>query len=216
MYVITKRFFGQKSTWLAVLIFFSMPMISTLASWAYNDLALAFYQLASLYAVMRWRLGDWEIERLASDDLQTPSPTKIQNPKSKIQNHHWLFLSGIFAGLAMGLKYTSFVTPTLITILIIWTTLRSALRSTNSQLLTTDYRFTNHLPSSPSLSPPSSSPPPGTSRIGPLPVIRSTPFSTASLAGNFGANFGQPGMPPPEQASAFDLAPCWPYPGCSP
>jgi len=39
--------------WPRCLVLLSMAMIVTLASWAYNDLTLAFYQMAALYAYLR-------------------------------------------------------------------------------------------------------------------------------------------------------------------
>ena len=59
----------------------SLPM---LASWPYADMALAYYAVATLYAIT--------INRIA--------PTAA-----------WLRVAGIMAGLAMGVKYTSFVVP---------------------------------------------------------------------------------------------------------
>jgi len=59
----------------------SLPM---LASWPYADMALAYYAVAALYAIT--------INRM--------TPTAA-----------WLRVAGIMAGLAMGVKYTSFVVP---------------------------------------------------------------------------------------------------------
>ncbi|WP_420628306.1 glycosyltransferase family 39 protein [Candidatus Leptofilum sp.] len=84
---------NKKSGWTAVLILISMPMVLNLGAQAYNDLPLAFYQVAALVALLRWRQAE-----------QTG----------------WLLLSGVFAGLAMGLKYTSFVTPLLLAGTVIW------------------------------------------------------------------------------------------------
>jgi len=109
VYIVARRLLGQKVAWPAVLILASMPMLGTLSTWAYNDLALAFYQLASLYAVINYQLS-----------ITNEQNSGIQNPKSKIQNRNWLILSGLFAGLAMGLKYTSFITPLVVVLLIVW------------------------------------------------------------------------------------------------
>ncbi|MBK8903296.1 MAG: glycosyltransferase family 39 protein [Anaerolineaceae bacterium] len=84
---------NKKSGWTAVLVLISMPMVLNLGTQAYNDLPLAFYQVAALVALLRWRQHE-----------QTG----------------WLVLSGVFAGLAMGLKYTSFVTPLLLAGTVIW------------------------------------------------------------------------------------------------
>lgn len=78
--------------WTAVLLLFTLPMLLQLAPVTYNDLALAFTILAALYAYIRWREGE---------------------------NGRWLLLSGIFSGLAMSLKYTSFIAPTMIGLLLI-------------------------------------------------------------------------------------------------
>ena len=114
VYIVTRRFLGQKAAWPAVLILASMPMLGTLAGWAYNDLALAFYQLAALYALINHQSP---ITNAQNGDPSSPKP---ETRNLKPQNPNWLVLSGIFAGLAMGLKYTSFITPVVIVLLIFW------------------------------------------------------------------------------------------------
>ena len=84
---------AKQNGWTAVLILISMPMVLNLGAQAYNDLPLAFYQVGALVAILRWRQQE-----------QTS----------------WLILSGLFAGLAMGLKYTSFVTPLLLAGTVFW------------------------------------------------------------------------------------------------
>ena len=59
----------------------SLPM---LASWAYADMALVYYAVAALYAY-----------------------TLCETTENMV----WLRITGIMAGLAMGVKYTSFVVP---------------------------------------------------------------------------------------------------------
>ncbi|HFE67310.1 MAG TPA: phospholipid carrier-dependent glycosyltransferase, partial [Chloroflexi bacterium] len=93
VYTITTRSLQLSSGWTAVLLLFATPMFMLLAPWAYNDLALAFVTLGSLYAYLQWRqTGNWR----------------------------WLLLSGLFSGLALSFKYTSFILPLLIGLLIIW------------------------------------------------------------------------------------------------
>lgn len=82
-----------KNGWTAVLIFISMPMVLNLGAQAYNDLPLAFYQVAALVALLRWR---------------------------QAEQSGWLSLSGVLAGLAMGLKYTSFVAPLVLAGAVVW------------------------------------------------------------------------------------------------
>ena len=115
VYLTARRFLGRKAAWPAVLLFASMPMVSALAGWAYNDLALAYFQLACLYSVIRY---------LLSPSALRHSPLAIRHSPFA-----WLILSGIFAGLAMGLKYTSFVTPLTLTGLIVWYACRDTRRT---------------------------------------------------------------------------------------
>ncbi|MCB9098298.1 MAG: hypothetical protein H6632_02075 [Anaerolineales bacterium] len=107
VYMTARRFLGPKSAWPAVVILASMPMLGTLAGWAYNDLALAFYQLASLYAVLCF------LQLAKSGQRSAVSGRQLSI----------IALSAIFAGLAMGLKYTSFVTPVVVGLLLLWNAL---------------------------------------------------------------------------------------------
>jgi hypothetical protein len=80
----TRTLWGDLTAWWALMFLISMPSVLLLAAWAYTDMALTFYGLATLYCL--W-LG-------------------MEN-----NNSRWWIVSGIFAGLAMGIKYTSFVIP---------------------------------------------------------------------------------------------------------
>ena len=67
-----------------LLLVTAIPSLPMLASWAYADMALVYYAIAALYSITL----------------------------HKSQQHTaWLYAAGIFAGLAMGVKYTSFVLP---------------------------------------------------------------------------------------------------------
>ena len=68
----------------ALLLAASIPSLPILASSAYADMALIFYSLATLYSLTSYR----------SNNTIT-----------------WLSIAGTTAGLAMGVKYTSFTTP---------------------------------------------------------------------------------------------------------
>ena len=94
VYTVTVNSLKLDSGWTAVLLLFATPMVLLLAPWTYNDLALSFVILGLLYAYLRWR----EI----------------------VENEHWLLLSGIFSGLAMSFKYTSFIAPLMVGLLLIW------------------------------------------------------------------------------------------------
>ena len=68
----------------ALLLLAAIPSLPMLTSWAYADLALVFYALATLYAVTRYA------------------------PAGSLA---WLRIAGVMAGLAMAVKYTSFTVP---------------------------------------------------------------------------------------------------------
>ncbi len=100
-YAIARRL-GVKNGWTAVLFLLAMPMTLTLATWAYNDLALAFYQVAAVTAAVRG----------------TAVPGTVSGERGASRG--WLVLGGVMAGLSMGLKYTSFVAPVTIVLLLVW------------------------------------------------------------------------------------------------
>lgn len=78
------RLWNERIGWLSVLILVSMPSLPLVASWAYTDFALACYSVATLYAVWRWR---------------------------DTGGDRWIIVAGFVAGMAMGVKYTSFIVP---------------------------------------------------------------------------------------------------------
>jgi hypothetical protein len=98
VYLLARRHVGPAYGWRAVLLYAGTPMVAILGGWAYNDLALAFYQIAALYALFNW--------------IETP-------------RRAWLALSGILCGFALGLKYTAFVCPLALSLLLAWHLLRT-------------------------------------------------------------------------------------------
>lgn len=90
-----RRLWGDLPAWWALTLLVSMPSLSTLASWAYTDLALVFFGVAMLYT-------------LSYGQEQA--------------NVRWWRVSAVCAGMAMGVKYTSFVLPvTAVLLIIAWT-----------------------------------------------------------------------------------------------
>ncbi len=81
VYRLSRRWQGREAAGWSLLLLAAMPMVAVLAAWAYNDLALAFYQVAALYGLLAWQ----ETKRWG-----------------------WLRASGVLSGLALGLKYTAF------------------------------------------------------------------------------------------------------------
>jgi hypothetical protein len=91
----TRRLWDDLSAWWALTFMVSMPSLLLLASWAYTDMALVFFGVAMLYTLSYGR-------------EQTDT--------------RWWSLSAISAGMAMGVKYTSFVLPVTAVLLIsAWT-----------------------------------------------------------------------------------------------
>ena len=80
----TRRLWGDLTAWWALILMISMPSLLLLASWAYTDMALTFFGVAMLYTLTYGR--------------------EKTDPR-------WWRLSAISAGMAMGVKYTSFVMP---------------------------------------------------------------------------------------------------------
>lgn len=81
---------ASKTAWWSLAVLISMPSLPWISSWAYTDIALVFFCLASLYTI--WKLND---------------------------ANQWMIVSGLFAGMAMGIKYTSFILPVFCVILIV-------------------------------------------------------------------------------------------------
>ncbi len=79
-----RQAWNDSIAWDAVAILLTMPSLLWLASWAYTDYALTFSGIAALYSIWKWR---------------------------GTENKKWIMIGGIMAGLAMGMKYTSFVIP---------------------------------------------------------------------------------------------------------
>jgi hypothetical protein len=67
-----------------LLLLAAMPALPLLASWAYADMALAYYSVAALFAYVRYRT------------------TRV---------NHWLAIMAIMSGFAISVKYTAFVVP---------------------------------------------------------------------------------------------------------
>lgn len=82
IYAFSRTFFGRIQASLSILIFFSMPSIVFIMSFAFNDLGLTYYVILSVYAMLTW---------------------------IRINDRGWLILSGVMVGLAMGVKYVGII-----------------------------------------------------------------------------------------------------------
>jgi hypothetical protein len=110
VYRLANRHLGDRLGWGAVVALYATPMVAVLAGWAYNDLALAFFQVAALYAVLNG-LDHSSLMSSAHDAQSVPCDSV-----------RWFLVAGGLAGLALGLKYTSFVCPVILVVLIVWNT----------------------------------------------------------------------------------------------
>ncbi|MDD2922436.1 MAG: glycosyltransferase family 39 protein [Anaerolineales bacterium] len=89
-----RQVWSDAIAWDAVAIVLTMPSLLWLASWAYTDYALTFSGVAALYAIWKWR---------------------------NAEDKKWIAIGGVMAGLAMGMKYTSFVIPLVcVALIFIW------------------------------------------------------------------------------------------------
>ena len=90
----TRRLWSDLTAGWALILLISTPSLLLLATWAYTDLALIFFGLAMLYTLAYGK--------------------EHNEPR-------WWTVSAISAGMAMGVKYTSFVMPvTAILLIAIW------------------------------------------------------------------------------------------------
>jgi len=80
IYSFSRKHFTGHVPLLATVLFTSIPTAVVIATWAYVDLALAFYEFIAFFALMNW----------------------FDAPGEK----RWLLMAGVFSGMAMSVKYT--------------------------------------------------------------------------------------------------------------
>lgn len=102
IFLLAKRYLSPKAGWWSLALVWSMPMVWVVMGWAYADLGLVFYELLAFFALLNW-LGSKEGK--------------------------WLLLSGALSGFAMGVKYTAFVAPLSLAILILYQGVRERQRA---------------------------------------------------------------------------------------
>jgi hypothetical protein len=93
LYSFARRFLRSETPLLASAIYLSAPSLVVISTWAYVDLGLAFYLLATFYTLIVW---------------------------TQSRKWSWLILSGAFAGLLLGVKYTAVITPLTLALILIW------------------------------------------------------------------------------------------------
>ncbi len=93
LYALVRRYFDPRIAWLSVAILVGSPVVTGQLSWAYVDIALMYFALAAVYAVLRWQ---------ETDEVR------------------WLWVAGVFGGLAMGVKYTGVATVGALCLFTLW------------------------------------------------------------------------------------------------
>ncbi|MGB9299386.1 MAG: phospholipid carrier-dependent glycosyltransferase [Anaerolineae bacterium] len=93
LFSFARRHLQSRMPWLAPVIYVSAPSIVLVSTWAYVDLGLAFYTFAAFYGFITW---------------------------TGLRDSHWLVVTGILSGFALGVKYTAVLTPIVLGFLVIW------------------------------------------------------------------------------------------------
>ena len=85
--------------------------------------------VVEFYSTTDPKLYNWNLSEIINNRIVKNNLDFIKNSQNAkvFQQYLIKFPDGIFAGLAMGLKYTSFVTPLVIVGLIIWVSYRQSL-----------------------------------------------------------------------------------------
>lgn len=104
IFLLAKRYLSSKVGWWSLALVWSMPMVWVVMGWAYVDLGLVLYELLALFALLNW---------LGSKDGK------------------WLLLSGALSGFAMGVKYTAFVAPLSLALIILYQGVRERQRASS-------------------------------------------------------------------------------------
>ncbi len=94
IYSFSRKHFAGHVPLLATVLFTSIPTAVLIATWAYVDLALAFYEFMAFFALMNW----------------------FDHPKEK----QWLLVAGVLCGMAMSVKYTGVTALIVLSVLILF------------------------------------------------------------------------------------------------
>jgi len=104
IFSLCKRYFSHLVGIIACAIFYSIPLVA-MNSWvAGNDVALSYFLILSMYALINY----------------FSSKSSSTNGTNDTKKSKWFILSAIFSGIGMGSKYTGVFTLFGIVLLIIW------------------------------------------------------------------------------------------------
>ncbi|MDI6735041.1 MAG: glycosyltransferase family 39 protein [bacterium] len=93
IYALARRYFGQRTAYWSILAFCSMPLAVFVATVAFNDFSLTFYEILAVYAFINW---------------------------SHEKKHGWLLVCGLMCGLAIGTKYFGGFCFIILSLSILW------------------------------------------------------------------------------------------------
>jgi hypothetical protein len=88
IYLFAKRYFSGKVGIVAALIFYTCPVIVWFSGVGKSDLGSDFYTFLTVFAFLRWRLGQ--------DDSQR---------EARVRRQGWLLLSAVLCGIAIHVSY---------------------------------------------------------------------------------------------------------------
>ncbi len=104
IFLLAKRYLSSRVGWWSLALVWSMPMVWVVMGWAYTDLGLVLYELLALFALLNWLSA---------------------------KERKWLLLSGALSGFAMGVKYTAFVAPLSLALLILYQGIKKRQRASS-------------------------------------------------------------------------------------
>ncbi|MEK7813275.1 MAG: glycosyltransferase family 39 protein, partial [Candidatus Desantisbacteria bacterium] len=99
IFCLAKRYFGQETAGLSLLIFFSIPLACFIMVQPFNDLGLVFYEIMAVYAFVNWITTE---------------------QKGQKTGQKWLFMSALMCGFAIGVKYTGGICTVILIIGVVW------------------------------------------------------------------------------------------------
>ena len=127
IYLMGRRYFSRSAAALGALIFYTIPSVARISSWAYIDLGLTLWVLLGLFAYLHWRGGGGEGNRSSRSNRFSRSnglaveagltAGTAETDGTVISGS--LIVSAVFFGLAMGSKYTGLVLFAILGILVL-------------------------------------------------------------------------------------------------
>jgi hypothetical protein len=118
------RYWERKLGLWAAALFVSIPTAVQIATWSYVDLALTFYNLAAVYALLNWL---YPVASEGNPEPKSDTPASGENPSGSaagIQPASWLLLAALFGGAALSIKYQGVATLLVLGAILLWFLLR--------------------------------------------------------------------------------------------